>query len=264
MLDRPNALLVVEGGQRETALFGRIVELLKMQFRIVPVCCKIYELYRILERENFDVDIQLALKELNISDADKKVLDENSFASIFLVYDCDVHDPLLNCVKEHVRLSDGEADWSLNMSAISRMIAKMNNDTDPTCGKLYVNYPMLESFCDCDMPFDEAYAERTCDPSRGRLYKSDVARRKMNVDVSTYSAESIWSLALQNVYKANWLVNGKWARMSEQQFFSVDKPICALIHDRQTELVTSQKMLAVINSSMFLPLDYFGRLPAQP
>ena len=89
MSEYPNALLVVEGGQKESALFGRIVEQLHMRFKIVPVCCKIYELYRILERENFDVDIQKAIKELNISDEDRKALEEKSFASIFLVYDCD-------------------------------------------------------------------------------------------------------------------------------------------------------------------------------
>lgn len=79
--------------------------------------------------------------------------------------------------------------------------------------RLYLNYPMLESYRDCDSFFDEGYQNNTISVGRMKDYKRIVARRKLTrVHLDTYSRENFDGLTKMNVYKLNSLMSGIWGK----------------------------------------------------
>lgn len=50
------------------------------------------------------------------------------------------------------------------------------DETDPSVGKLYINYPMMESYRDCDDFFDENYKSTMVSLPAILSYKKDVGK----------------------------------------------------------------------------------------
>ncbi len=85
------------------------------------------------------------------------------------------------------------------------------DETDPTVGKLYVNYPMMESYRDCDDFFDPGYAERKVALEDMSSCKSLVATRKLcRVHAKSFTRNQFSLLILQNLYKLNKIHHESW------------------------------------------------------
>ena len=65
-----------------------------------------------------------------------------------------------------------------NCNKLKNMLEFFNNESDQ--GKLYVNYPMMESYRDCDAFFDEGYKDRTVALDLLSKYKEQVGKRKLS------------------------------------------------------------------------------------
>ena len=87
---------------------------------------EIYQLYKILKEEEFDVDLVELLKERNKENAELlQDYNRDSFAYIYLFFDYDAHSTLADDDK------------------IEKMLTFFNNETEN--GLLYISYPMLEA-----------------------------------------------------------------------------------------------------------------------
>ena len=121
-------LFVFEGNRAES----KYVEKLEQNFlgkRISVKCvydAEIYQLYKSLEKEDFDFDMVELLKERSEENAELlKDYTRNSFAYIYLFFDYDAHSTLANDDK------------------IKEMLKFFDNETEN--GLLYISYPMLEA-----------------------------------------------------------------------------------------------------------------------
>ncbi|WP_348682067.1 hypothetical protein [Duncaniella freteri] len=133
-------LFVFEGSKREPRLFEAIKEIF-LPREIEPIICtygcNIYKLYsQIKKYDVFDdkesVDTVSILKDLLISKGDNvlKGINPSDISEIFLFFDYDFHHHSIEDL-----ISDNEH--------IVEMLKFFDDET--TSGKLYINYPMIES-----------------------------------------------------------------------------------------------------------------------
>ncbi len=192
-------LFVFEGERREPDIFAAMKNLFFDSIKDVIVCsygCNIHSLYNELCDLGDGGDIVDLLKAKDHQLDDKRSSD---FAEIYLFFDYDIHD-----MKKDVQ--------TLN-NHIREMIEMFDDETNN--GKLYINYPMVESL---------RYTKKLPD---GNFYKYVVSRvdckifKKLSNDFREYGNDDFflksdkpdtrknWILLRnQNVMKANFICNG--------------------------------------------------------
>lgn len=250
-LEMVRALVIVEGADLEPRFFARVAESYGMRLQIVSLKTNIYRLYSKLKEYGFDYSVRVALRELLGEDIPAL---EEDFAYTYLVFDCDA--------QNRGRVRQGERTPALseiveaNAMRLDEMIGYFNDETDPDRGRLYVNYPMMESYRDCDFPFDDAYAatEVTFDELVG--YKARVGRRKFaSRRIDTLMRSDFDLMMRQQLFKLSVLNGDGWQAPSYEAYGRMSRQSNVLARQR---LLFSSCRMSVMNTSLFLPIDYFG------
>ena len=246
------ALAIVEGVRTDALLMECLAKACGMDMDIYPVGGNVYAIYQYLKREGFDANVKDVAAELSNDERDKAVL-QNDFADTFLVFDCDAHHtdgPFERnaCLEEIVQR---------NLERIQEMARYFDDSTDPTKGKLFVNYPMVESFRDCDAFFDPGYENTVVPIEHIATYKQRVATRGLcRLHVKDFSKEEFESLCRMNVFKLGSINGFGFHGMDYAKFLSCsDSAAVAGAESRETQRTG---VMPVLNTSLFLPLDYFG------
>ena len=128
-------LFIFEGNKREPMLF-RSIERMFFPNKTETICYSfgndIYELYTQLNLLGDGADIVSLLRDRAVNDTNNplhKFEKTSDFSEIFLFFDLDIHD-------KHIELN-------VKLSRIEKLLNYFDNETDN--GKLYINYPMIES-----------------------------------------------------------------------------------------------------------------------
>lgn len=143
-------LMLVEGEKVEPQLFEHFYQLYqKSNVKIVPYKTNLYALFHKLKKDYADhsghidfesIDLPLFLNDY-FGFTDKDRLSKNDFQDILLVFDFDPQDPR----------------YSRN-----KLMELLNGFSDSTeIGKLYINYPMIESFKDITSIVDGSFMDST-------------------------------------------------------------------------------------------------------
>ena len=275
MSGQPNILFIVEGERLEPEVISRMGEVYGLRCDITSVCTNIHILYQQLKKDEGYSDVIAVLREilrsrlaslasLKTSKEQQRRIQrtqedlaklERPFASVYLVFDSEL---------QH-RSNDTLAPLEViekNVAELREMLEFFDNETDQ--GKLYVNYPMMESYRDCDDFFDDGYRNRLVSldilfgrtPARG--YKALVAARKLaNVHSKQLSEAQFNRLTCMNVFKLNWMKNYIWSKPQYDEFLeqSSQNVILELEHASCRNL----KAVAVLNTLLFFIIDYKGR-----
>ena len=270
MNDGPNILFIVEGAKLEPKIVERMISVYKVNCEITSVCTNIHALYQILKKDDGFSDIISVLKELFIAEIKKLESDgpkkdqrkqlnrvkadleklNGKFAYRYLVFDSE--------------LQHGEGGVSLprekqieiNCNKLKNMLEFFNNESDQ--GKLYVNYPMMESYRDCDAFFDEGYKDRTVALDLLSKYKEQVGKRKLSkVHTDKIDKEDFDQLIRMNVFKLNRISTENWMPMSYDDFLLYSEQQSIL--SAEQNFMAKEKAIAVLNTLLFFTLDYYGR-----
>ena len=275
MSEKPNILFIVEGERLEPEVINRMAEVYGLHCDISSVCTNIHILYQQLKKDDGYSDVipvlreilrsRLAsLKTLTPSSEQKHKISrtqedlaklEHSFASVYLVFDSELHH----------RSNDSLAPLDViekNVAELKKMLEFFDNETDQ--GKLYVNYPMMEAYRDCDDFFDDGYRDRLVSldilfgrtPAKG--YKSLVASRRLaNVRNRHISQEQFNLLTCMNVFKLNWMKNHTWQKPNYNDFLEIAQQ--ERILELEYDSCRSLNAVAVLNTLLFFIIDYKGR-----
>ena len=246
-------LFVFEGVRAES----KYVDLLEQNFlgkRISVKCvydAEIYQLYKILKEEEFDVDLVELLKERNKDNAEiLRNYSRDSFAYIYLFFDYDAHSTLA---------SDDKIEEMLNF---------FDNETEN--GLLYISYPMLEAIR--HFKNMESFKELTVKCKRANCpYKDDCdeveacmkephyknvsaseCRPQLN-NINKYTKEVWQELIRAHVSKMNYLVNGIFD-------FPTKPELQSDIFNKQLKKHINHKCpkVAVLSAFPIYVLDYYG------
>ena len=272
MNDGPNILFIVEGEKLEPEIVERMISVYKVNCEITSVCTNIHALYQILKKDDGFSDIISVLKELFIAEIKKLESDgpkkgqqkqlnrvkadleklNGKFAYRYLVFDSE--------------LQHGEGGVSLpreeqiekNCNELKNMLAFFNNESDQ--GKLYVNYPMMESYRDCDAFFDEEYKDRmvALDVLFAGKYKEQVGKRKLsNIRATRICKNDFDQLIRMNVFKLNRISTENWMQMDYDDFLVYSEQQSILRAEQN--FMAKENAIAVLNTLLFFTLDYYGR-----
>jgi hypothetical protein len=246
-------LFVFEGNRAES----KYVEKLEQNFlgkRISVKCvydAEIYQLYKSLEKEDFDFDMVELLKERSEENAELlKDYTRNSFAYIYLFFDYDAHSTLANDDK------------------IKEMLKFFDNETEN--GLLYISYPMLEAIrhyrdmdsfkvlkvkCkrkNCIYKDNCEDMEACMNEPHYKTFSATDCRPQLN-NINKYTKEVWQELIRAHVSKMNYIVNGvfEFPIKTETQNTIFGKQLAKYINHKCPEV-------AVLSALPIYVLDYFG------
>lgn len=252
-------LFVFEGVKREPDLF-RTIQRLYFSNREEQIVCSynnnIYQLYKDLQEYDGDGDIVSLLMEKFASQKDNPLKDIDKSADIseiYLFFDYDFH------------------NRNLSLEEINRQVKEMLEtfDNETEYGKLYIDYPMVESIRYTKFLPDANYWTYTisrtdCNRFKGlsaefSAYRSfDFILLTENREPTEEEIEEVkqnWVyLKEQNVSKANYLCNGENGIPASKDDILQDK-----IFDSQIEkyVNTEECKVAVLNAFPLFIYDYF-------
>ena len=246
-MNKAKILFIVECKVREKNLLKKITQSMNIKAEIFSVCANIHMLYQKLKEYEFNADITQVLSTLNSVDPqDKEILTNNSFAYTYLIFDTDL---------QHYDIND-ENLLSRWLNDIREMIAHFNDETDPTIGKMYVNYPMVESFRDCQSFYDSNYINQKITINELVKYKDIVDKRGIKINLSKYTYENFISLAKLNLHKANYIVNKTFNSLLYSNYLK-DLSQTNIFNNQCNEIV-SNKTISILNTCLFFIIDYLG------
>lgn len=290
-------LLLVEGPREEEPVFKSLAEKFDLPFDIIVYGTNIYDLYRrirddadgngtsflnlrdvLLERvfrrikdlraelemtgSNATQDLCERRCELAKLENDIKKLGQD-FAYTYLIYDCDIqhHDPQAQAPSIDKSLDE-------NLPVLKAMLEYFVDETDETVGKLYINYPMMESWRDANKVFDPDYQNAMVSLDAIKNYKQLVGAKALAGRKGTLTAlgkgaeekesakKRLEQIIRMMVFKLNHLLTGTWSDMGYKTYAVQSNG--SIVFDKEAALMRQQRIISVINTSMFVVLDYRG------
>ena len=252
-------LFVFEGNKREPQLFASIQKLFFPKENETIVCSfgnNIYELYRQLEDLDGGGDIVSLLREKYQGKQDNPFADIESssvFSEVYLFFDYDFHNvnyPLDQLNKQ-----------------LEEMLEIFDNETEN--GKLYINYPMVESIRYTKQLPDVnywTYAVQREECDRFKKLSDDfsfynsldficVTTRREPTDNEINKAKTNWSfLKEQNVCKANYICNGVNCAPENKDCISQSK---IFINQLEKYVSKGECKVSILNAFPLFLYDYF-------
>ena len=229
-------LVLVEGAKTDARLMEHLINVygLDSKHEVVPYGTHIYALYNAMKRDGTP-DILLHLRKRE-PDADKKLMFDEKYTDILLMFDLDPHDS------------------QFSEATIREMANYFTESTD--MGKLYINYPMVEAFYHMqDIP-DPAYNTRVVHMSEltpKNLYKEKVRVECRNGDPRKFavSKRECSTVIHQNIEKAHHITNRTSTTLV---------PDSTDILEAQLANLKTERTIAVLCTCAFYIPDYNPRL----
>lgn len=132
------------------------------------------------------------------------------------------------------------------------------DETNPSIGRLYINYPMMESYRYCDKFFDESFLNAQIELDKMSKFKSPASKKKLaGLQIERYEKQDFSDLIRMNVLKLN-VLSEESADFSIPYNKYLDKSQQELIAIKQQELAQHSKVISILNTSLFVVLDYYG------
>lgn len=232
-------LFIVEGKRGEPRLLKRMHNVL---FGTHPgnICYHGTVIHDLISRLFVDgfldetLDVVSVLRE-SVDDPERRMILEQEYSDVYLVFDMDPHDPR----------------YDSNM--LKTAIRFFSDSTDN--GKLYLNYPMLESYRHLKMHYDPGYLNRVVKTDSLGGYKH-IVETESHPDfkqLGDYTEETFREIIVMNLQKANWMM-GNGGRIPEiDEFLSWEG---SEILDVQNRSMDDKDLIYVLNTSVFYPVEF--------
>jgi hypothetical protein len=239
LMPNNNVLFIVEGDSDEVQFLRNMLGKCFAQnnFQIYSYKTNIHILAQVLyndypDFEDDDIDIKLVLRSLETNDYKRQILSQE-YRDVFLIFDFDPqHD-------------------TPHFDTLRRMIAFFNDSTDR--GKLFINYPMMQSFKHFGILPDDTFKDRKVNVWQISHYKELVGNESKFTDVTKYSYIMFVSLAVHHIRKANYLLSGQYELPDLDAYFTWSSLV---LYDLQRAMFAGAGEVYVLNTSMFLIMDF--------
>ena len=236
-------LFIVAGPRAEPDFIRRLYHCMQPSFHDYVFYEYTTTLHRLADRlfddDLLDEDIDLLL-ELSAfeTDQDKKALLRMKYTDIYMVFDFEPHhEPAF-------------------FEKIRRMLGYYNDSAN--YGKLFINYPMMQSYKHFPCLPDPSFADREIDFEDAFHYKQLVEQEAMDElkDLRRYAYETFVSLAVHHLKKINKILNGRFSIPLPQTFLSLDM---IRLFDKQRLKHTRENKISVVNTCILMLVDYNPR-----
>ena len=229
-------LFICEGNNDEPHFLKKLMKesYPSYKYKIYPYRTTIHVLASILSKyypdfDNGETDIQAILREIE-EEANRKQLLSETFTDIILAFDFEPqHDhPYFDIVR--------------------RMLLFYIDSSD--MGKLYLNYPMMQSYKHHPELPDKDFLIRTASPLN---YKELVGKESNFTDLTKYDYKLFVSIVLHHLSKAWKLCNKKSNLPTVNEYYGIQ---WTDIYDIQLKKFEKDKDVYVLNTLLFSLIDY--------
>lgn len=247
-------LIVMEGERAEPNFFKTITQKFGLNAEFFAVGTNLYSLYSKCKSYSFECDVKDVLKELVKSKEEREKLDQK-FAFTYLVFDADLQHKVPEQRNKYI---DMKVLVDQNFPQLIEMAKHFTNETDPSIGKLYINYPMMESYRYCDSFSDECNLSATVPIDDVKIFKQLASAMKLSgISLDEYEKKDFANLIQMNIKRLRILSLGDLKTFLPYDLYQkmVKSETIAKI---QWNKVQTNHELHIINTSIFLVVDYFG------
>lgn len=178
------------------------------------------------------LDIRLTLRETETDEEKRKVLSEK-YKDIFLIFDMDPHN-------SKTRFKE--------IREMSRFFSDSSNK-----GKLYINYPMMQSYKHLKKMPDNDFKNRRVEVTSLSKYKEIVGKESEYTDLSKYKYPIFMSIIGHHIKKANYIINRKYEIPTVEEFLNWDY---MQIYDKQIKLLEKEKQIYILNTFICNIIEY--------
>lgn len=231
-------LFICEGAKTEKKFCNLIIDKYfiqkKKEKEFVAFGTNIYGLYDEMSKDHA-LDIVELIKEKAKEKKDMynfNKLNQGGFSEVYLIFDFDFQAPQYDIMK------------------ISHMIEFFNNETEH--GKLYINYPMIESFKHFKSLPDENFNSYKVSKEECLNYKNIINSISKIVHFNDITNDILKIIIKQNLEKLFFITNEK--TFNYNSYKNIQKKLL----NYQTENLKCEEKIYVINTSLFWGIDYFG------
>ena len=229
-------LYICEGLQDEPLFLSRMMEMAypPIRYKVYPYKTTIHTLASKLARDYDDFDsgesdIQLILRDMETDPSLESLLSE-SFSDIIMGFDSEPHHD------------------NPDFETVSRMLRYYTESSD--MGKLYINYPMMQSYKHFSCLPDDGYSERCASPHG---YKELVGMESRFTDLQKFTYDTFIMIAVQNLKKAWKILHGVYRLPDIDEYLNI--PWCDL-YEKEREFYWSTDTSHVLNTLVFALVDY--------
>lgn len=236
-------LILVEGKRKDSALMERLFEVYfpNTEKNIVAYETNIYALYGQLISEYSDgfSDLLMHLRSREPDEERKKIFDKR-YSEILLVFDFDPQDRYYESTK------------------LQNMMAYFNEATNRLRGRLYINYPMVESFChigswnESRETFNARFVEKA--ELENKQYKSRVNTESCCTDIRKFNKEEFNAVIDLNLAKVSHLLGNP-----SSSAFECDANILRRILEVECNAWEEKSIVYVLNTCVLYIYEHYPK-----
>ena len=183
-----------------------------------------------------DLEIVRELRSIEKDEEKRRILSKR-FEYVYMIFDFDPQDD------------------KINMDRIGQMLDYFNDPGGN--GRLYINYPMVESFRHLKSLSDDGFKDRmvSLELLRDGGYKKlvDFESGKEFKQLNSYTKEIFISIIKLNLQKENYILNGIFELMDEDVFFNLTG---SELLRMQMKSIERYESIYVINTCIFTVAEY--------
>lgn len=183
---------------------------------------------KILKNGKFDedLDIRLTLKEDETDEEKRKILSKK-YKDIFLVFDFE---------PQHDNTKFNEV----------KKLLKIFNDSSGV-GKLYINYPMMQSYKHLKAMPDEKFKTRrvSLQELKEHKYKGKVSSESSYNVLSKYNYPILMSIVIHHMKKINYILNNTYKIPELEEFYDFD---LLKLYNIQLKMLKNKNEIYVVNT----------------
>ena len=230
-------LFVVEGRNDEVKYINRLFNKCnKLQkYEIVPYKTNLHNLAdKLVVDGKIDstLDLRLVLKEMEVDESEKSKLSQD-FSDIILVFDFEPQQDVPRFDKIRVLLQFF--------------------DKSTENGKLYINYPMMQSYRHFAVLPDAGFKKLIVTKEDARHYKEIVGEISGFTNVDHHSYNLFVSIAYHHLLKINFILNGKYELPDKNFVYNLSQ---VDLFDIQLRLLNEKGYIYVVNTFALFIIEY--------
>ncbi len=237
-MSNKNILFIVEGENDESDFISRLFKVCykNQTYQFYKYKTNIHVLADKLNKEfpdfdeHEDLDIKLILRSIY---GDKDGVLSREYTDIYMIFDFE---------PQHS---------NPHFEMIKRMLAYFNESYD--MGKLFINYPMMQSYKHLSKLPDEQFIHRCVSHDEILHYKDKVDKESDYKHLSAYDYFTIYSIAVHHLKKANYILNDKYSIPDKNDYMNWD---AVEIYEKQLSSFIEDDSVSVLNTSIFVLPDY--------
>lgn len=237
-MSKRDLLFITEGEIDEPRFIEKFIKksLPTVEYSIYPYSTTIHKLAKLIFNSNGeideDLDIKNVLKEQETNIINRNIL-EKDYTDIILVFDFEPH-----------------CD-SPEFEKVGKMIKYFNDSSN--MGKLYINYPMMQSYKHLKKIPDEGFKDRKIETMDASNYKKIVNTESAYKQLGDYNFPLCMKILGYHLMKANYIITNKYEIMNVTEFFCFDYLKLYNIERKHNE---EEQWVDVLNTFLFFVIEF--------